>query len=68
MKRKDLTADNTSADLKFVATVLNYPYLEVVPVDRVNTYYLRGGESNSLYLAGYINRDIKKWGDGKGKL
>ena len=54
-KGKDLTADNTSVELKFVATVLNYPYLKGIPVDRVNTHYLRGGGYNALYLTGCIN-------------
>ena len=47
-KRKDITVDNMSTSLKLVATVLNYPYLKGIPVDRVNTHYLRGGGSNAL--------------------
>ena len=54
-KRKDITVDNMSTSLKLVATVLNYPYLKGIPVDRVNTHYLRGGGYNALYLTGCIN-------------
>ena len=58
-KRKDLTAENTSAALKFSSTALNYLYFNIVPVDREDTHILISGGANSLSLAGYSNRDIK---------
>ena len=57
-----------SAALKFATTALNYPYLKGVPIERVDTHSLRSGGANALSLAGYINRDIKKWGCVEGKL
>ena len=47
-KRKDLTAENMSAALKFAATALNYPYLKVIPLDRLDTHSLRYGGANAL--------------------
>ena len=61
-KRKDLNVENMSATLKFATTVLNYPYLKVIPIERVYTHLLRSGGANSLSLAGYIDRDILKMG------
>ena len=40
-KRKDVTADNMSAELIFAATALNYPYLKGIPVKIVDTHLLR---------------------------
>ena len=67
-RRKYLNAENMSALLKFVTTALNYPSLKGVPMDRMDTHLLRSGGANELSLAGKSDRDIKKWGDGKGKL
>ena len=61
-KRKDLNADNMSAALKFATTALNYPYLKVIPLDRVDTHSLRSGGENTLSLAGYSDRYIQKMG------
>ena len=36
--RKHLTAENMSAALKFATTALNYTYLKVIPIDRVDTH------------------------------
>ena len=59
-RRKDLTAENMSAALKFATTALNYPSLKVIAIDRVDAHSLRSGGANALSLAGYSNRDIQK--------
>ena len=62
VKRKDLTAENMSAALKFSATALDFPSLKVVPVDIVGTHSFKSGASNVLFLAGYSYIDIWKMG------
>ena len=61
-KCKDVTADNMNAALKFVATTLYYPSLKSIPVEIVDTHFLRAGGANSFSLAVYINRYIQKIG------
>ena len=58
-KRNDLNADNMSAALKVLITALNYPYLNGIPIDRVDTHSFRLGGANALSLVGYSDRDIK---------
>ena len=67
-KRKDLNDDNMSASLKFATTALNYPSLKGIPIDIADTHSLESGGANALSLAGYSNRDIKKWEDREGKI
>ena len=66
-KRKYLNTDNMSSALKFAITVLNYPYLKVIPIDRVDTHSLRSGGANALSLAGYSDRNIQKMGRWRGE-
>ena len=66
-KIKEFNAENMSAALKFVTTVLNYPYLKGIPIDRVNTHSLRSGGANALLLAVYSDRDIQKMGRWRGE-
>ena len=66
-KRKYLNADNMSAALKFATTALNYPYLKVIPLDRVDNHSLRSGGVNALLLAGYSDRDKQKMGRWRGE-
>ena len=65
-KRKDVTADNMSATLKFAATALYYPSLKGIPVKRVDRNLLRSGEANALLLVGYSNRYPQKMGQWRG--
>ena len=65
-KRKDLNAENMSAALKFATTALNYQFLKVIQIDRVDTHSLRSGGAIVLLLAGYIYRDIQKMGIWRG--
>ena len=58
--RKYINAKNMSAALKSATTALNYPYLKVIPIDRVDTHSLRSEGATTLTLAGYSNRDIQK--------
>ena len=55
-----------SAALKFSTTALNYPSLNGIPIDRVDTHSLISGGANELLLAGYSDRDIQKWEYGEG--
>ena len=57
-RRKYINAENMSAALKFARTVLNYPSLKGIPIDRVDTHSLRSGGANALSLAVYSDRDI----------
>ena len=61
-RRKDLTAENISTELKFATTELNYPSLKGVPIYIVYTHSLISGGANSLSLSGYSDRYIKKLG------
>ena len=61
-KHKYVTGDNKSAALKFVVTVLDYPYLKGITVKRVDNHSLIPGGSNAILLAVYSNRDIQKMG------
>ena len=54
--------------LNFSTTTLNYPSLKGITIDRVDTNSLRYVGADALSLTGYSDRDIKKWGDGEGKL
>ena len=65
---KYLNTENMIAALKFVTTTLNYPYLKGVTIDRVEIHSLRYGGANSLSLAGYSDRDIKKMGRWIGEI
>ena len=66
-KRKDITADNMSAELKFASTAFNYPSLKGIPVETVDTHSLRGGGANALSLAGYSDGDMQKRGRCRGE-
>ena len=65
-KRKDVTANNMSASLKFTATTLYYTYLKGIPVERVDTHSFGVGGANELLLAGYRERYTQKWVYGEG--
>ena len=57
-KRKYLNAENINAALKLATTTLNYPSLNGIPIDRVDTNSLRSGGENALSFAGYSDRDM----------
>ena len=64
--QKYLTAENMSAALKFATTTSNYPSLKGIPIDRVDTRYLRSGGANALLIVVYCDRDIQKMGRWRG--
>ena len=66
-KRKDINADNMSAELKFTTTALNYPYLKGIPIGGVETHSLRSRRANALSLAGHRARYIQKMGRWRGE-
>lgn len=57
-----VTQEDMSKHLKMAATMLNYPTVKNIPVDRVDTHSLRGGGANALSLSGYSDREIMKMG------
>ena len=65
-RRKDITAENMSAPLKFATIAMDYPSLKGIPIDRVDTHYLRSEGANTMPLAGYSNRYIQKMGKRRG--
>ena len=48
--------------LKTAASMLNYPELCGIPIERVDTHSLRAGGANALHLAGYTDTEIQKMG------
>ena len=66
-KLKYVTAKNISSALKFAAGALEYPFIKLIPTERVETHSLHAGGTNALSLAGYINRDIKNMGSWRGE-
>ena len=60
--RCHVTQEDMSKHLKMAATMLNYPTVKNIPVDRIDTHSLRGGGANALSLSGYSDREIMKMG------
>ena len=60
--RCHVTQEDMSKHLRMAATMLNYPTVKNIPVDRVDTHPLRGGGANALSLSGYSDREIMKMG------
>jgi hypothetical protein len=65
-KCKDITNKDVSKAYKVAAMALDYPTAKGIPINRIDTHYLRSGGANALLLAGYSDIQIKKWGDGGG--
>ena len=61
-KRKNVSDANLRAALKMGATLLRYPVVRGIPIDRIDTHSLRGGGANALHLNGYSDREIQKMG------
>ena len=57
-----------SAALKFITTILNYPHLKRIPIDRVDTNSLRSGGANTSLIEVYSDRDIQNMGKWRGKF
>ena len=65
-KHSDITNENISRALKAAATVLDYPNVKGIPVERINTHFLRSGGVITLSLAGYLDTRIQKMGRWRG--
>ena len=48
--------------LKEAASMLEYPELKGIPIERIDTHSLRSGGANALALSGYSDREIQKMG------
>ena len=48
--------------LKLAATILEYPTVKGIPIDRIDTHSLRSRGANALSLAGFSDTEIQKMG------
>jgi hypothetical protein len=58
----DECREDISKGLKMAAAILQYPVMQGIPVDWVNTHSLPGSGANALSLAGYLDTQIQKMG------
>jgi hypothetical protein len=65
-QRGDITNGGVSKALKAAATVLEYPTVKGIPIDRIDTHSLRSGGANALSLSGYSDTQIQKMGRWRG--
>ena len=66
-RRKYINDEKMTVALKFATTVLNYPSLQDIPIDRVDNHSLRYGGSKTISLLVYRDRDIQIMGIWRGK-
>ena len=60
-KRHDVNNKNISTALKWGSAVLDYPS-RGMPINLIDTHYLRGGGAMALHLNGYLDCQIMKMG------
>jgi hypothetical protein len=65
-QRGDITNEDVSKALKAAATVLEYPTMKGIPIDRIDTHSLRSGGANALSLSGNSDTQIQKMGRWRG--
>jgi hypothetical protein len=65
-QRGDIANEDVSKALKAAATVLEYPTMKGIPIDRIDTHSLRSGGANALSLSGYSDTQIQKMGRWRG--
>jgi hypothetical protein len=65
-RRYDVTSEHVSSALKLAAGALEYPTFKGIPIERVNTHFLRSSGANPLALAGYLDTQIQKMGRWQG--
>ena len=58
----DITNEDITVALKLAATILEYPTVKGIPIDRIDTHSLRSGGANALSLAGFSDTEIQKMG------
>jgi hypothetical protein len=63
----NVTAEDISRSLKWAGTVLKYPALRAIPIERIDTHSLRIGGACVLALAGFSDMHIQKMGRWKGE-
>jgi len=61
-KQLDINDNDIRDNLKWAATMLDYPSTKGIPIDRIDTHSLRCGGANAMSLAGYSDRHIMKMG------
>jgi hypothetical protein len=59
----DITLQDISVPLELAATILDYPATKGIPIDRIDTHFLRCGGANTL--SRYYYTQIQKWVGGK---
>ena len=55
-EKYDVTDADIRSALKVAVVALNYPEMKGIPINRINTHSLRGGNANVLSLSGYSDR------------
>ncbi len=58
----DITNEDVIKALEAAATVLDYPTVKGILVDRIDTHSLQSDGTNTLSLAGYLDTQIQKIG------
>ena len=61
--KNDFTNNDIRMAVKFGAKELDYPELRGIPINRVDTHFLRGGGAKAPSLVEYEDREIEKWED-----
>jgi hypothetical protein len=61
-QRSDISNEEITKALKTAATILEYPTVKGIPIDRIDTHSLRSGGTNALSLAGFSDTQIQKMG------
>jgi hypothetical protein len=65
-QRSDISNEEITRALKTAATILEYPTVKGIPIDRIDTHSLRSGGANALSLAGFSDTQIQKMGRWRG--
>ena len=63
----DVNDKDMRANIKWVATELDYHGRKGIPILMVDTYLLQIGGANALSLSGYSDREIQKMGRWRGE-
>ena len=58
----DVSDNNMQENLNWASKMLDYPDKKGIPINRIDTNFLRMGGENALALSGYSDRQIQKMG------
>ncbi len=61
-KQYNMMAEDVRKALKVAAALLSYPMEQGIPLDQIDTHYLRSGGANALALSRYSVTQIQKMG------